>query len=81
MAKRVELLDEVLGRLQQRRRRRWIDTVSEELRGELCPIKEQFRGGQMGGVTTTGLSELLAETLAARGVQVHPSTLCRWLKD
>ena len=81
MAKKVGLLDEVLGRLSKPKRRRWIDGVSEELRGELSRIKEQFRGGLMAPVTMSGLSELLTETWAARGIVVHPRTLSRWLKD
>ena len=81
MAKKVGLLDEVIGRLQEPRRRRWIDGISGDLQGELSQVKEQFRGGLMGRVTVTGLSELMAESLAARDIVVHPSTLCRWLKD
>ena len=81
MAKKVGLLDEVVGRLQEPMRRRWIDGVSEEIRGELFKVKEQFRGGLLGRATRSGLSEMLAESLAARDIVVHASTLSRWLKD
>jgi hypothetical protein len=81
MAKKARLLDEVLGRLSEPKRRRWIDGIPPELSGELGQVKEQFRGGLMGKTTAHGLCNLLVESLAARGIQVHEATLARWLKD
>ena len=81
MAKKAKLLDEVLGRLSQPKRRRWIDGVPPDICGELGQVKEQFRGGLMGRASAHGLGNLLAESLAARGIQVHQTTLVRWLKN
>lgn len=81
MAKKVGLLDEVLGRLSRPKRRRWIDGVPQDICGELGQVREQFRGGLMGRTSANGLANLLVESLAARGIQVHHSTLVRWLKD
>jgi hypothetical protein len=81
MAKKIGLLDDVLGRLTDTKRRRWIDGVPADLRVELGQVKEQFRGGLMGKTTAHGLCNLLVQSLAARGIQVHEATLSRWLKD
>lgn len=80
MAKKAGLLDEVLSRLSRPKRRRWIDGVPPDICGELEQVREQFCGGLMGRTSANGLANLLAESLAARGVQVHHTTLVRWLK-
>lgn len=81
MAKKVGLFDEVLSRLSQPKRRRWIDGVPPDICGELEKVKAQFRDGLMGRTSANGLGNLLTESLAARGIQVHQTTLVRWLKD
>lgn len=80
MAKKIGLLDEVMQRLPSPNRRRWIDGVPPDVCGELGQVKEQFRGGLMGQrVSANGLAKALSETLADRGIQVHQTTLVRWL--
>jgi hypothetical protein len=81
MAKKVGLLDEVLGRLTEPKRRRWIDGVPADIREELVQLQEQYRDGAMGRVSAYGIAAALVESLAARGLAVHQTTVVRWLKN
>jgi hypothetical protein len=80
MAKAPSLLDEVCSRLPRKGQAPWYKTLRPDLLAEIDSIKAAWREGRLPAHTTkTGLAAAIAASLQARGVEIGPFGVSRWL--
>lgn len=83
MAKaKPSLLDEVCSRLPRKGQLPWHMTLRPDLLAEINAVKAAWREGRLPSHTTkTGLASAIAGSLQARGVEIGPSGVSRWLNE
>jgi len=75
------LIDDVKAELPRKGQPPWHETLPDDLRAEIEDVRKAWLAGQLPAATKTGLSAALSKALKARGVDIGPFGVQRWLES